>query len=258
MPRKRRLSDLYVVGTEVTFDDGEGDPIVVYVRKLNPIEHETALRNANAARSRTMSVVNDRASDAFNDIYSDMLDLDRESMVAYLSEEERANRAQVVEAQLAQEGEWAEDNYLQGLQDAWSDGLMEAYAKDPEDEDAKHVFAELRRFTDAVEAEVQAHVDNFIDDLEEVSDDALREQCLSKVINVRANGAWFTEFRRSQIALAVREKDRKTRYFETRSEIDDLPHEVYRRLIEAYQLVSVDPIEGKDSRETDDSLPSSE
>ena len=44
-----------------------------------------------------------------------------------------------------------------------------------------------------------------------------------------------------------------TYYFKDRSEIDDLPLEVYVKLQSAYQELSVDPLEGKDSGVTDTS-----
>src|SRR3954469_5704211 len=59
----RRLGDLFVVGREVTFDDGQGAPISVYVRKLNTSEHERALRRANSERSKVLAAKTDKDSD---------------------------------------------------------------------------------------------------------------------------------------------------------------------------------------------------
>lgn len=258
MARKRRLSDLYVVGKEVTFDDGSGDPIKVFVRKLNPIDHETAVKHANAARARVMALINDTDSVAYQDIWGDVLDMPRDMLIAYLAEEERSNRIPVVESEIANDEEWVNDSYLQGLQDAWTGGLAEKYATNPEDEEAAHVFQELERFVSTVENEVNGHVDNFIADLETLPDHALRARVMERMIQVRGNAAWFAEFRRCQMWLSVREPDKKTRYFQARSEVDELPIEVSARLAETYQELSIEPTEGKDSRVKDDSSVSSE
>jgi hypothetical protein len=257
MARKRRLQDLYVTGAEVTFDDGTGDPITVYVRKLNAVEHETALKHANAARARAMAVLKDRDSIDYQDIWSDAQDLDRDSLERYLADEERANRIAVVEAELSQEDEWAEDGYLDGLQEAWGE-LEATYFEDPEDEEAKRVFGELKRFSDQVKKEIEAHVDNLLADLEGVPDDTLRERVLKKNVQMRASMAWITTFRRAELWLAVREKDRKTRYFDKFEDLEDLSDAVLSRLAGTYKDISVDPTEGKGSRAKGDSSVSSD
>jgi hypothetical protein len=258
--RRRRLTDLYIVGTEVVFDDGQGDPITVFLRKLGPVEHETALKRANAARSRMAAVKRQPDSDDYLAHYAAVTEFSEEELASYLLEEHRASRAPIVEAELASEGEWAKDGYLDGLHEAWLDGGMkEAYAKDPEDPEAKRVFDELGRFADKVDAEVAAEVEAKRADLEHMDLEKLQQAVFEKYMEVQASLAWLTEYRRCEIWLATRDpKDKKTRYFESRDEVNDLPIEVSQRLMDAYRDISVEPMEGKDSLATDTSSPSSE
>ena len=55
MPKTRSLKDLYVVGKEVVLTDGEGG-VTVWLQKLNPVDHDTALRKANARRGATLAM----------------------------------------------------------------------------------------------------------------------------------------------------------------------------------------------------------
>lgn len=259
MPKKRRLTELYVVGQEVIFDDGEGEPITVYVRKLNPVDHDTALRRANAARSRIMAIKSDEDTEEYLAMMSLVYDYKDDDLVQYLVDDYRGTKYVSIEARRADDDEWAKDNYLQGLHDAWDDGVDATYAEDPTDADALRVYKELERFSALVEQDVEAEVGDFRETLSDRSVGDLRAMVLEKIFDVRASIAWLDEYRKCEIWLSVRESDHKTRYFTGgRQEIDELPTEVFKRLQDAYRLISVDPLEGKDSAATPASSPSSE
>lgn len=258
MPKKRRLTDLYIVGQEVVFDDGQGDPVTVYVRKLSPVDHETALRNANAARSRASAVKTEVASDEHEQLKRMVDTYSVEDLVSYLVEDRRQNRKAVIEARVADEEEWSKENYLQGLHDSWNDTLQIRAIESPDDSDVVRVRAELDRYEATVDAELKAETDDLEVELGDRPTEQLRDQVLDKVIDVRSAMAWITEYRRCEVWLSVRELDRKTRYFENRQEVDELPLEIFDRLSATYMAISVDTIEGKGSAETPPSSPSSE
>lgn len=255
---KRRLNEMYLVGQEETFDDGQGDPVTVFIKKLNPVEHESALRNANAARARFLARRSDPESEDRMAIMDAVFDFDKDGLITYLVSEERVTRIQLREAETAADEEWEKDAYLQGLYDAWNGGLNDAYAENNEDPEAARVFAEIQRFNGQVEALVKGDTDDLRAELDERPLDVLRERVLDKLVSTQASIAWLNEYRRSEVAYSVRELDKKTRYFKGRDEVDDLPAEVYNRLADVYRRLSLDPIEGKAQRETGDSSPSSE
>lgn len=258
MATKRRLVDMYKVEKEVTFDDGKGDPVTVLVRKMNPIDHQNALRYANAARSRAASLKNRPDDDEYQNQWSIMLDYDRESLTRYLVEDFRLTKSQVVEAELASEDEWSKDQYLEGLQHAWMDGLKDTYVLEPDDPDAVRTLQELERFSNALDEIVQAAVDDFEDDLDKKDEDELRKMVFEKILTSYASVAWLQEMHRCEIAFATRTENGKERYFKNRDEVSECPVEVYQKLQETYQEIKVEVQEGKDSRETEDSSPSSE
>lgn len=256
--KKRRLADLYVTGQEVTLNDGEGEAIAVYVRKLNPVDQEGALRRANAQRSRAMSVKHDPESDGYAIARGSVDELSRDDLLEYLVEDERQSRLPVLTAELAAEDEWAKDDYLSGLRDAWDDGgVHEQHLTEPDDE-TERIQAELERFDTALKNITESHLDSFRSDVEEKTDEQLRDTVFDKILVVQASIAWLTEYRKCEVWKAVREVDKRTPYFLSREEVDELPREVLNTLMTVYAEISVEPTEGKDSQDKAASSPSSE
>lgn len=255
---KRRLTDLYVVGQEVEFDDGEGEPIKVYVRKLNAGQHERALRRANAARSKLLATKKHPDSDEYTNQWSIVEQFARNDLLEYLGEDERQRRAGPIEAELAADEEWSKDGYLQGLRDSWDEGLDLRAIDVPDDPEVVQVKGEIDRFTALVEKTLTSHVESFLNDLEDTPDEALQQRVFDKLIEVQSSLAWLSEYRSCELWLSVRDEDRVNEYFRTREEVDGLPNEVVERLMNVYREISVEPLEGKASRQTDTSSTSSE
>jgi hypothetical protein len=233
---------------------------VVWLQKLNPLEHEKAIRSAGAARARAMLEGRNRDGEAWQEAYADMHDLGpRETLIDYLIAEEISKRTDAHEAELAFEEEWAKDGYLQGLRDSWEGGLKDRYVIDAGDEEASRVFTELQRFSDQVSAQVEPETADLRRDYDDISDDALMQKAVERFIELRSGLAWLREFRRSEVFYATREiDDHRKYYFTTRDEVDNLASEVFTQLTTAYQELIVDPSEGKDSAKILSSLPSSE
>lgn len=262
--KKRRLADLYITGRPCKVDDGTGDSVEVWLQKPSPIEHETCIRRANAARARTLIVRQDRQSEEWQSVYSDVEDAgDREWLISYLIAEEVHDARSSVEARLAAEEEWNKDDYLQGLYDAWegtqdSPGLKDDFARDPEHEEAKKVFEAMKAFTDLVNEEVEANAEVFKEVYEDVDDETLRLKAVERWLEAKANSAWLRELSLTEIFYAVREPDdHNRRYFDRREDVDLLAPEVLGQLRAAYNALSVEPLEGKDSEvPVSSSLPS--
>lgn len=251
MAKKRRLSDMYVTSRPVEFDDGEGDTVKVVVRKLNPIEHERALKTANAARALSLMELRDQTTLSYLNLWDEVESASDEELIEVLLEDERMDKVGPIEAELEAEEEWSKDGYLLGLQEAWEESVKDDYARDPKNKEAAKVFGELKRFADRVEAELEGFTDNARRDLEDLSIDSLRQKVLAARMVMEANATWLAEFRRCELWLSVREEDGRTPYFVDRDEVDSLPVEILARLSLEYRLLSVEPAEGKDSREKD-------
>jgi hypothetical protein len=259
MPAKRRLEDLYVIGKELNFDDGGGE-VRVWLQKLNPIETGGAIRRANAARARIRSVKADKTSDEYMDIWLEVLDWDTtEALVAYLAAEEVMRIQARNEAELAGEEEWSKDSYLQGLQDAWNDGLSELFFTEPDNPEARRVKAELERFAEAASKRGEREIEQTKADLAAKPVSVLQEMTLDKIIEYRSGAAWMDEFHRCELFYGVRDPDNhKVRYFAKREQVDELSGPVLSRLLDEYAVLSVAVDEGKDLAGNPPSSPSSE
>jgi hypothetical protein len=153
MLKKSHLKDLYRRGKELRLDDGDGEA-TVWLQKLSPVDHATAVSRASAARARALMSRNDPDSDDYMSAYGAVIGsgVERETLIRYINLPELGNKEMIIEAEMAAEEEWSKDDYLQGLRDAWNDTLELRYALEPDDPECKRVFAELTRFADAVNA----------------------------------------------------------------------------------------------------------
>lgn len=258
MPAKRRLQDLYVVGKDETFPDDQGEPITVWLQKLNPVESGEAMRKANAARARVLSVQFAPESDAYQALWLEVLEMgDRDALVTYLSGEPILRALEREEARLSFEEPWVTDGYLVGLKDAWEAGLEERHLLAP-DEESERVWADLQRFAALVQEVVDEEAATIRASFEAKSDDELRKLALERVITYQSNAAWLDEMHKCELWKGVREPDdHSALYFATRPEVDALQREVLQRLLNAYAELSVDVTEGKGSEETPASSTSS-
>lgn len=253
--KRRRLSDLYVKGRELAPTDGNGEPVKVWLNKLNEVDRESCLRRANAAKARYMIEADNESSDQFAAMYAEARDVrSRDELVAFLISEEAQTARRRIEAEIAgTEDKWSEDDYLQGLIDAWigddeNPGLSATIVEDPDDPEAQRVSAELDKFEAQVRAELDVERNRLVKDWEDVEIDTLRRKAAHRLVELKAGEEFIREFRRQQIFYAVREpNDHRKRYFATVAEVDDLDDELRLFLIEHYENLVVAPDEGKDS-----------
>lgn len=264
--KKRRLGDLYVRGRELEVGDGEGEPVKVWINKLNEIEREAVLRRANAAKARFMIDSDDEDSEAFAAMYAETREVNSTNeLILFIVADDVAAARRRVEAEVTGDEEtWNKDDYLQGLLDAWigdddNPGLVETMREDPNDPEARRVSDELDRFEREVRGRVDTETQALIKDWEDAEMDTLRRKAAHILLELKASEEFIREVRRQQIFYAVREPtDHKKRYFGTVSDVDDLDEELRKYLTEQYDSLIVPPDEGKDSPPQADSSPPSE
>jgi hypothetical protein len=256
--KTRRLSDLYVVGKDVTINDNavdeNGDPLPpaqFWLQKLNSIDSEKATRSANAARSTVLAARRDETSEWYLDALARFEILDKEAVISAIVYDESAKKAMAIEAELEAEEEWSKDNYLEGLRDAWRETLQDRYFADEEDEEAKKVFEEFKRFASLVEERVNQYREDLEADYNVMPLEKLKKKWIEQQLAADADSEWVNEYCRSELFYAVREgEDHKKYYFQNRKEVDELPKEILVVLMAEYRTLIVDAVEGKDSEPT--------
>lgn len=254
--RRRRLSDLYVRGKELSITDGDGEPVKVWLQKLNEVDRDNVFRRANAARAQFMIESDNEDSDLFRSMYATVRTFEpRETLLSVVIAEDVAKARQRVEAQLTHdEDSWAKDGYLQGLLDAWQGdddhpGLSATQLEDPDDPEAARVWAELQRFETEVIDLVRHEADALRADWAAKPDDALWREAARHMLKRAADDTFSRNFDRQQLFYCARDPDdHAKRYFEKVVEIDDLDDELRKHLIDQCNALTVDIVEGKDSR----------
>lgn len=257
MRKRRRLADLYVRGKEVTFNDGQGDAVKVWIQKLNAIDREACLRRGSAAKARYMTEGDTEDSDLFQSAYAQARDMgaDREGLIAIVIAEDLTKQRQKIEAQLTMdEKTWGKDNYIQGLIDAWvgddvNPGLAQTRAEDPDDPEATRVIDEIERFETEVNKKLKAYAGQVYKDWTDVTDDTLWHKAAHRLIELQGGDVLNREFERQQVFYCVRDPgDHRKRYFAQVSEVDDLSEDLLKAIVTHYNSMLVDLSEGKDSR----------
>lgn len=249
---KRRLTDLWVVGREVVLDDGQGEPIKVWMQKNSPTEAAEINRRCDAQRARVLSARDDPDGDAWKAIETAVAEYalgKKEPIVDFLLIDEREKVRRTNEAKIAAEEEWSKDNYLQGLYDAWIEGGMEKrWLKEPDDPEAFQVKEALDRYSTQVREAVEEEVELMRQAMLANSQQELEERMKFRLLDQEANQEWVKELYSCQLFYAVRDPENKReRYFESRQEVDLLSQQCFSTLFEAYQNLEVDVMEGKDS-----------
>lgn len=248
--KKRHLRDLFVRGIVKTIDDGQGG-VTVYLKKLNLSENEQAVRKANAERAKVLAAAMDETSDLYQGVLGDAIEADRDTLLDYLIAEPLMRKRESIEAELSTQDQWAKDSYLQGLTDAWLNGLRDKFQEDPEDEDAKRVFDALTVYSNQIEELVEGESAALKRDYDDISDDELRTKVVKLLLKNRAELVWVDCYRKAELLYGVRDADAiHERYFETLEDVHGLETEVLLPLLKAYRELDVDPSEGKDSEET--------
>jgi hypothetical protein len=255
-PKRRRLSDLFVVGEELEFDDGIGEPIKIWVQKLTNGETQQAVEASRPAKTKITAIKRLPDDHPAKLRYLDELESEgfdtQETLIDYLIQNKLEEERYSAEARIGAEDEWAKDDYLIGLQDAWNSELEEIWIKgEKEDEEkfkeADRVYKELRKFTDQVDREVEAARQELIYEYDDFSLEALQRKAVNKLIDDHGDNALLAAFRKQQLFYATRDGDNHSRrYFESVNEIDTLPTKIHSKLLLTYLEISVDGMEGKD------------
>lgn len=249
-PTKSKLADLFKKGEDCTISDGENE-VTVYISKLSPHEMDQALRRANSVKAKWLAL---RYSDS-DERYAVRTDISdfvqsKDNMIDFLALNAVSEASQAILAEAAADEQWSDDDYLVGLNDQWNEGLKERYLEDENDEEAKKVWDELKRFDETVGDKSRERLEREKRDLSHLSEAELYEKVVDEIIDIEANQVWLTELRLCQLQFAVRDTNNHRKYvFASREEVDSLDPEAQKQLLQAFERISVSVTEGKSSQE---------
>lgn len=244
MIKNRKLTDLFVRGKEITVDDNDGE-IKIWMQKLNASEHESIIRHANAARAKALAMKNDTEGVEYQALSADVLELNKEDMIDLIIGAELMSKATAVESEISEKDEWLENNYLQGLRDAWEDGLSEEFHVEETPESIR-VYEELLRFTEQVGVRLTQEKENMVADQLERTLDAVFKDAMEQKILSTANIEWLKAYRKGELVYSCREpENHKERMLDWNS-IEEIQEDLFEILVTEYRNLSMDVVEGKD------------
>lgn len=263
-PRRRSLADLYVQSTtvDVPVPDGE-EPMQVLIVKMSLPERETLVRKANKKKAQTLLMARDKESDHYQNLLAEVIEWPTETLTEWSIMEALSEMETSQKHRLMAEDEWANDDYLEGLFDAWNDDLKERYEDDPEDEEAAKVFAELNRFTEQLQARIDTERQEMVAVQGAKTRGALEDETVGSILKLEAEQAWAQEARFLKLYYSARQPTdgpvrKAPRIFETLDEVKETHESILKLLDDAYEELTVDPLEGKDSPVKPDSSPPSD
>lgn len=255
---KKQMRDLFVKGKPVEIRDGE-DYAEVFLRKATPNDEKMAIELADAAKARVLLAFRDKDSSQYLQAVLDADGLTREESIEILITEEVTRKRQQISAELGATDEWAEDNFLEGIMTGWEAEMKERWLADETDVEASRYWDALKKFDQQVLDAEEAFRALQIKDYDSVADDDLLDPVVKKLMEIRADAAWYDVYVRSLVRFGCRQvDDHHEYYFQDERDFQELSEEALSRLLRDYRDVTVDPAEGKDSEEIPTSLESSE
>ncbi len=251
LEQRRRLTGLYARGEEVTLDD-KGE-FVVWVRKMTPADAEVSYLKASARRSSVLAMAKQEPpSDLYQMMQGEVALLTKESMVIWLATNALSSEGPALEAQVAGEEEWADDRYLESLQERFVEPDFQAkLEEDPEEEEVARIVGELTRFNDQVQEKNNEFAREIEGQLNMESEEELREKILENMLETQANAAWLAEFARCQVWRCTYDnEDHSSPIWPQRKDVDEVQGELLTKLTEVIDRIHVSDAEGKDSEQT--------
>lgn len=258
---RRRLTDLYSRGEEYPIDDGVGEPIVLWIRKMTPADAEISYLKASAKRASFLAMGKEvPPSDTYVTLRAEVDGFTKENLVLWALTTEMIKKEPQAEARVSFKPEWEKERYLFSLQErSVEPGFQLKLEESPEDEEVLRVTKELSRFRDQVDKEIAKEKAATEREMNESTMDELAEKVLQSMLESQADQAWLNEFQKCQIWRCVFDgTNRSQRCFQTREEVDELQTETVSALSKVIDRVHVPDSEGKDSQRTPDSSPESE
>src|SRR3982751_557763 len=194
MKQRRRLSDLYVRGKELSIDDGTGSPVVVWLQKPNEVDRESVLRRANAAKARYQLDGDHEEGELFVATFGSVREyLDRDGMLDIAGSEQLFRLRERIEAELSESDEgWGKDAKIKTLLDLWTGtdnepGMAAKFAEDPNDPEAVRVKGEIEAFNAEVDALVEQQKSQIMHDWEDMPDLELARCTAREILKRRAD-----------------------------------------------------------------------
>ncbi len=253
MVTRYQVQDLYTKGVDfVVPREGEGEPWKMHMRKMNPQEQQRAVRGANAARIRLMKILDrDPVEDddrlILEESVKDIGSGERDDLIDFLIAMNHATRRIMLEQEIAAEDEWAKDDRLQALTDAWDAEMQIEFSKGEEERstESQELFDQLGKYSDQVEDKLDGNDNVYRDELEVLNEDDLSLKVMRHILERDAGVLWMKVFRDYQILYGCEDRESKECLYDDIKQIASIPPGVYAIYLKAITDVSLPVVDLK-------------
>lgn len=104
----KRVTDLFIEGTEVVFPVPDGEPVLLWVNKLNPFQVEECQRDGRAARSRVVLAIKDKGTAEYLTFEATMSEMDQVALVEAVLDQRNNTRFLDAVDDMRRDKEWIE------------------------------------------------------------------------------------------------------------------------------------------------------
>lgn len=260
--KRRRLSELFVKGVEVRFNENginAGDPtdtdVVIFVTPPSPLQREYAIRDAQAARANTMlnarRNANDHQAAVSKAFISEMNDVDLVEYLVAMGEQERQGEAT---RQVLGNPEWEDFDTLRDL--------MREYEEEgsPEGDPKWEALLEKdKRFGDQVGELVQELNQAAREAFRLMNRDTLEDKAFERRLEVVGTQEFVAVYEAAMLFYACRDdEDHNELFFESVNEMRSFPEEMTRHLADTLSEFISQVAEAKNSQRAEPGSESSD
>jgi hypothetical protein len=250
---RKDMQELFSTGVsaKVPIPGDEDNTLDFFVRKLTPGQQEKAMRQAQASRIRLSKLWDRDDNDNDKIILMDELDQigDNDDKVKFLAENEIASKRPAMEQELSEEDKWAEDSKIQTLTDAWTEEMLDLFTNTPEGEDlpeeCNRIWLGLKEFSDELEHLVRRATEEKEMELLSLDEDAIERKVFDVLVEHHSSMEWLRVYRNYQMLYGVLEEESRKRVFDQIDQVDEMPLEIYRSLLNAITELQISPVEVK-------------
>lgn len=239
---KSPLTRLWSMGALRQIADGR-ESMDVWIATRTQRDMQEIAKRASAARAKTIRALNDQNSDESIEIEFELANMDFDGLIEVLVADYRTKRQAVIEAEYAAaNAPWNENDYLQGLKDAWDDELMREYALDPNHPEAVRVLAELARFDADVAAELEQQCDAEAEGIRLAGEDVARDAVRRRLREAAYQAEWYRVFILTRAWRQVRDPhDHDKLMFASPDDLLDLSAPAFEAVMALVEAINLDP-----------------
>jgi len=258
--RLRRVTDLFTSGRELLLSgaDDDGQPILVWLAKLNTFQRGECHRDGEAAQARRVAALGEDSDEIRAAITQFEVAPDEEIFDFLLISQGGAFYIKAQEDVRAEEG-WRDKIAL-----LERDAALEEGGSPASTEEREAITKVQVEYLEAIEAARQTRYDDAKKDLADLDRDELRRRYLDTVRANMAENVYWAEYRRTEVYLSVRDCSATTstasgesgydhsacthlKLLASRAGVNDIPQELLDRIRQGLGDLNATPTEAGNS-----------